>query len=114
MLRIVLFVFLSAVPAMAEEVVAGLSQTRISISTNFDGSEMLIFGSVGLEEAIPDAPPLRSQVVPSPPVHGVEGPASKGGPASPPTHGQPLRHHRAAGCSMTSTRTIPSSGSKKD
>ena len=68
MLRIVLFVFLSAVPAMAEEVVAGLSQTRISISTNFDGSEILIFGAVKREETIPDAPPLEVLIT-------VEGPS---------------------------------------
>lgn len=43
-----------ALPARAdEEVVAGLSQNRISISANFDGSEILIFGAVKREQEIP-------------------------------------------------------------
>ena len=33
-------------PAPQEELVLGLSQTRVSITTNFDGSEILIFGAV--------------------------------------------------------------------
>ncbi|MEM9975756.1 MAG: TIGR02186 family protein [Pseudomonadota bacterium] len=44
--------------AQAEEVVAGLSQNRISITTNFDGSEILIFGAIKREDAIPDDSPL--------------------------------------------------------
>ncbi len=50
---------LVALPARAEEVVAGLSQSRIQISTNFDGSEILIFGAVKREEAIVQDPPLE-------------------------------------------------------
>jgi uncharacterized protein (TIGR02186 family) len=37
----------------AEEVVMGLSQSSISISTNFAGSDILIFGAIKREEAIP-------------------------------------------------------------
>jgi len=37
---------LAALPAAAEEVVAGLSQNRVAITANFDGSEILIFGAV--------------------------------------------------------------------
>jgi uncharacterized protein (TIGR02186 family) len=47
---------LAPVAALAEEVVAGLSQTRVSITTNFDGSEILIFGAVKRETAIADEP----------------------------------------------------------
>ncbi len=47
---------MAAIPADAEEVVAGLSQSRISISTNFDGSEILIFGAVKREDPIPEGP----------------------------------------------------------
>ncbi|SER82188.1 conserved hypothetical protein [Tranquillimonas rosea] len=51
-----------AVPAAAqeddEEVVAGLSQSRISISANFDGSEILVFGAVKRESPIRSQPPL--------------------------------------------------------
>lgn len=41
-----LCVLLAGLPLRAEEIVADLSQDRISISTNFDGSEILIFGAV--------------------------------------------------------------------
>jgi len=56
MLRLAALLLALASPSVAEEVVAGLSQSRISISTNFDGSEILIFGAVKREEAIPDEP----------------------------------------------------------
>ncbi len=48
--------------------VAGLSQSRISISTNFDGSEILIFGAVKREDPITLDPPLEVIVT-------VEGPS---------------------------------------
>ncbi|MCA0272084.1 MAG: TIGR02186 family protein [Proteobacteria bacterium] len=38
---------------LAEEVVAGLSQDSISITANFDGSDLLIYGAVKREEPIP-------------------------------------------------------------
>lgn len=59
MLRALLLTLLLAWPAMAEEVVVGLSQNRISITTNFDGSEILIFGAVKRETAIPEEPPIE-------------------------------------------------------
>lgn len=40
-------------PAQAEEVVMGLSQSSISITTNFAGSDILIFGAIKRETAIP-------------------------------------------------------------
>ena len=46
MIRAVLLFLLIALPARAEEIVADLSQDRVSISTNFDGSEILIFGAI--------------------------------------------------------------------
>lgn len=48
-----------AAAAQAEEVVLGLSKDRVSITTNFDGSEILIFGAVKREDAIPDGPPVE-------------------------------------------------------
>jgi uncharacterized protein (TIGR02186 family) len=55
-----LVLFLALVtPLSAEEVVVGLSQSRISITTNFDGSEILIFGAVKRETAIPDDAPMH-------------------------------------------------------
>ena len=41
-------------PGQAEEVVMGLSQSSISISTNFSGSDILIFGAIKREAAIPE------------------------------------------------------------
>lgn len=40
--------------ALAEEVVMGLSQSSISITTNFAGSDILIFGAIKREAAIPE------------------------------------------------------------
>lgn len=40
-------------PGVTEEVVAGLSQDSISITANFDGSDLLIYGAVKREEPIP-------------------------------------------------------------
>lgn len=68
MLRLAIITWLLALPAAAEEVVAGLSQTRISISTNFDGTEILIFGAVKREDPIEAEPPLQVIVA-------VEGPS---------------------------------------
>ncbi|MCM2563490.1 TIGR02186 family protein [Lutimaribacter sp. EGI FJ00015] len=47
---------LVALPLRAEEVVLGLSQNRISITANFDGSEILIFGAVKRETPLQDEP----------------------------------------------------------
>ncbi|MFK7870509.1 MAG: TIGR02186 family protein [Roseobacter sp.] len=52
-------VFLGVQNATAEEVVLGLSKDSISINTNFDGSEILIFGAIKREESIPDGPPIE-------------------------------------------------------
>ncbi|NNK16111.1 MAG: TIGR02186 family protein [Sulfitobacter sp.] len=56
---ILVFAFLMTLPAMAEEIVLGLSKDTVSINTNFDGSEILIFGAVKREERIPDEPRLQ-------------------------------------------------------
>ena len=40
-----------------EEVVLGLSQDRVAITANFDGSEILIFGAVKREAPIPQDDP---------------------------------------------------------
>ncbi|WP_375230335.1 TIGR02186 family protein [Roseobacter sp. S98] len=54
-----ILVCLSALPALAEEVVLGLSKDTVSIDTSFDGSEILIFGAVKREAPIPDDPRLQ-------------------------------------------------------
>lgn len=58
MIRALLILLFLALPAQAEEVVAGLSQARVSITANFDGSEILIFGAVKREAPPPDTGPL--------------------------------------------------------
>lgn len=46
-------------PALAQEdIVLGLNQTEVSISTNFNGSEIIIFGAVKREVPIPEGPEL--------------------------------------------------------
>jgi uncharacterized protein (TIGR02186 family) len=56
MLRLVLLLLALALPARAEAVVAALSQNRVSIDTNFDGSEILIFGAIKRDTPAPDGP----------------------------------------------------------
>jgi uncharacterized protein (TIGR02186 family) len=48
-----LLLILLVLPLRAEEVVLGLSRNSISIDTTFDGSEILLFGAIKREEAIP-------------------------------------------------------------
>ena len=45
--------------ALAEEVVLGLSRDEVSITTRFDGSDILIFGAVKRESPIVEDPPLE-------------------------------------------------------
>lgn len=55
-----LLALLTAPALCAEErVVLGLSQSEVAITTTFDGSDLLIFGAVKRETAIPEGPPLE-------------------------------------------------------
>lgn len=57
---VALLALTAAAPATAQEsVVLGLSQNRVSISANFDGSEILLFGAVKREVKTPDYAPLE-------------------------------------------------------
>jgi uncharacterized protein (TIGR02186 family) len=58
MRRVALLLGLLAAPAAAEEIVAGLSHSRVSITTDFSGEEILIYGAVKREAPEPDGPPL--------------------------------------------------------
>lgn len=49
----------AALPALAEEVVLGLSSDTVSINTNFDGSEILVFGAVKRDAPFPAEPPME-------------------------------------------------------
>ncbi len=58
MRALALVMLLLAAPAGAERVVADLSQDRVSITTDFDGSEILVFGAVVREAPEPEGEPL--------------------------------------------------------
>ena len=58
---------LLAAPGQAEEIVSGLSQTRVSIDASFDGTSILIYGAATREEKPPVWPLLQVIVT-------VEGP----------------------------------------
>ncbi len=59
MWRWLLLCLLFPTHAIAEEVVLGLSSDEVSITTRFDGDEILMFGAIKREEPIPDGPPLE-------------------------------------------------------
>ncbi|EIE49507.1 hypothetical protein AL036_01130 [Salipiger aestuarii] len=59
MIRALLLLLALTLPARAEEVVMGLSRDSVAITTDFNGSEVLIFGAVKREAAIQADPPLR-------------------------------------------------------
>ena len=56
MLRVALLLWLAALPLRAEEVVLGLSKDRVAITATFEGSDILIFGAIKRETAIPEVP----------------------------------------------------------
>ncbi|PTQ70743.1 TIGR02186 family protein [Celeribacter persicus] len=58
--RIVALLLLCLLPlgAQAEQVIAALSQTRVSVNANFDGSEILVFGAVKRDRPAPEDSPL--------------------------------------------------------
>jgi len=63
MIRVVLtlFALLWAAAAPAETLVTGLSQDKVSITANFDGSNILVFGAVKRDAPLPPGP--KPQVV---------------------------------------------------
>ena len=67
MIRLALALMLMALPLRAETVVAGLSQNRVAITANFDGSEILVFGAVSRDAPVPEG---RLDVIVT-----IEGPA---------------------------------------
>jgi uncharacterized protein (TIGR02186 family) len=71
MIRALLVLLALNAPAQAQEqIVAGMSQNRVSITADFDGSEILIYGAVKRDSPPPDdAGPLEVIVT-------VEGPAT--------------------------------------
>lgn len=55
-LALCLFTCAATLPVQAEEVVLGLSMNQVEITTNFDGSEILVFGAVKRDSPVPDEP----------------------------------------------------------
>ena len=53
MIRVLVLVLLMALPVRAEEIVSGLSQSRVSIDARFDGTSILIYGAAMREEKPP-------------------------------------------------------------
>ncbi len=68
MIRLAALIACMAGPCTAEEIVAGLSQNNVSITANFDGSEILIYGAVKRDSPTPTDHPMEVIVT-------VEGPA---------------------------------------
>jgi len=58
-LALALLLMAAALPARAEEVVLGLSSNQVRITTNFEGSEILIFGAVRRDAPVPEDEPLH-------------------------------------------------------
>ena len=54
--RLLILLCLFTLPVQAEEVVASLSQNRVSITANFDGSDILVFGAVKRDAPTPEGP----------------------------------------------------------
>ena len=71
MIRGVLIWLCLALPGMAQEqIVSGLSQNRVAITANFDGSEILIYGAVRRDAPLPVGGGLLQVIIT------VEGPAA--------------------------------------
>jgi uncharacterized protein (TIGR02186 family) len=69
-IRVALILLALALPAFAQEqIVAGMSQNRVSITADFDGSEILIYGAVKRDAPAPQGAPLEVIVT-------VEGPST--------------------------------------
>lgn len=70
MIRAMALLLALALPATAQEVIiAGMSQNRVSITADFDGSEILIYGAVKRDAPPPQGAPLEVIVT-------VEGPST--------------------------------------
>ena len=69
MMRAMALLLAMALPVQAEEIVAGLSQTEVSINANFAGSEIIIYGAVKRDAPAPAQSRLEVIIT-------VEGPSS--------------------------------------
>ena len=67
----VLIFLLAAAASADEEIVAALSQNRVSITANFDGSEIFVYGAVKRDAPAPDGVPLHAIVTVAGPMEPV-------------------------------------------
>ena len=66
-----LTVLIATAASAEEEIVAALSQNRVSITANFDGSEIFVYGAVKRDEAVPDDEPLHAIITVAGPMEPV-------------------------------------------
>jgi len=72
MRRLFIFLLCLSSPVLAQEtVVAGLSQNLVSITANFDGTGILIFGAVKRDSPPPKTGPLQVVITVTGPLHAV-------------------------------------------
>jgi uncharacterized protein (TIGR02186 family) len=69
MIRVLLALLLLALPLRAEEIVSGVSQSGVSITTNFDGTAIMVYGAAIRDAPVPDGPLLQVIIT-------VEGPSA--------------------------------------
>ncbi len=69
MIRVLLALLLLALPVRAEEIVSGVSQSGVSITTNFDGTAILVYGAAIRDRPAPDWPLLQVIIT-------IEGPSA--------------------------------------
>ena len=55
MIRLLIILLALSSPARAEEIVLGLSHDQVAITATFEGSNILVFGAIKREEAIPSS-----------------------------------------------------------
>lgn len=65
---VALLLALTALPVWAEEIVSGVNQSDVSITTNFDGTSILVYGAAIREAPAPEWPLMQVIIT-------VEGPA---------------------------------------
>jgi uncharacterized protein (TIGR02186 family) len=69
MRAMIIWLFLALPAAATESIVTGLSENRVQITTNFDGSDILIYGAVNRDAPAPKGDPLEVIIT-------VEGPST--------------------------------------
>ncbi len=69
MIRVLLALLLLALPVRAEEIVSGVSQSGVSITTNFDGTAIMVYGAAIRDRPAPDWPLLQVIIT-------IEGPSA--------------------------------------